>query len=141
MPVNKARRLVLVVFTQFLFAWLNIPASFASDENFDRPQFVIGGEACSDYLRSVAKDPSLQTLYDSWLAGYVKIATEELPVATELVEDADMADARAWVKAYCSRRATDSFLTATVRFLEKKERYGLNVPTPDISVIRVADRD
>lgn len=136
MPVNKARRLVLVVFTQLLFVWLHTTQGFASDDIYDRPQFVLGGEACSDYLRTVAKDPSLQTLYDSWLAGYVKVATEELPGATELVQDADIADARDWVKAYCGRRASDSFLTATVRFLEKKERFGLNGAAPE--AIRVA---
>lgn len=86
----------------------------------------------------VSQKTPLYTFYHAWLAGYVKIAGAQLDGAPDLSDDADVAKARAWVKAYCVRRASDTYLTAAVRFLEDRERSGFIEREPDD--IRVAGK-
>lgn len=137
---NTMWRLTLATLVLLLPATLFLSTSSASSAAIDSRHFVLGGESCGDYLFAVAKDPSLQSLYDAWLAGYLTIATDELQGASPLIEEADMVNAQAWVKAYCFRRASDTVLTAAVRFLETKVRSGLGVTTPDPADIRIAGK-
>lgn len=139
---KRIRGLRLLVLAPWLLLAPTMSNSWAADypDDGERPHYVLGGEACRDYLLTIAKDPSLQTLYDAWLAGYVRVAGEDGPGAPELVDEADLADARAWVKAYCARSASDTFLKAAVRFLETKERSGLRQTQPEAATIQVAGR-
>jgi hypothetical protein len=139
---KRIRGLRLLVLAPWLLLASTMSSSWASDfaNDSEEPRYVLGGEACRDYLLTIAKDPSLQTLYDAWLAGYVRIAGEDGQGAAELVDDADLADARAWVKSYCARRASDTFLKAAVRFLETKERSGWREAEPEPAAIQVAGR-
>ena len=120
---------------------LNISSGWAYEEPSDAAPFAIGALSCSDYLVDVAKDPSLQSLYDAWLAGYVKIASQEWPGAPELVAEAEVAGAQAWVTGYCRRREADTILTAAVRFLETKQRGQFGESAPESEATRMADRD
>ena len=105
-----------------ILSCLSIGAAFAEDTGFDEAPFALGGESCGRYLSEVATNQSLQDLYDAWLAGYMKVVTEQLPGGARFASESEIGAASAWVRNYCLGRASDTFLTAAVRLIEARER-------------------
>jgi hypothetical protein len=120
MVSNRPRRLSPLIFA--FLSCLTVGRAFAEDTGFDEAPFALGGESCGRYLSEVGANQSLQDLYDAWLAGYMKVVTDQMPGGRPYAPDTEIASASAWVKNYCLLRASDSYLTAAVRLIEARER-------------------
>lgn len=117
---RRARTFIVLDFVLELVLMPTV--SKAMEADIDVAPFTVGRVSCGDYLLDVATDPSVHSLYDAWLTGYVKIATEELSGASWLIEDVEISGVRAWVGAYCRLRASDTLLSAAVRLIEAKQQ-------------------
>ena len=84
--------------------------------------YGLGQESCGTYLSDIASDQSSEQLYSAWLAGFMKVVEAQFPGAGVVPREAEMSDANAWIRNYCVRRASDTYLTATVRLLAARER-------------------
>jgi hypothetical protein len=84
--------------------------------------FGLGQESCGKYLSDIASDQSVEQLYSAWLAGFMTVVESQVPDSEIIPRDAEMSAANAWIKNYCVRRASDTYLTATVRLLAARER-------------------
>ena len=77
--------------------------------------FGLGQESCRTYLSDIASDQSNEQLYSAWLAGFMTVMEAQVPGADLVPREAEMSAANAWIKNYCVRRASDTYLTATVQ--------------------------
>ena len=84
--------------------------------------YGLGQESCGKYLSDIASDQSTEQLYSAWLAGFMTVVEAQVPGAGIIPRDAEMNAANAWIRNYCVRRASDTYLTATVRLLAARER-------------------
>ncbi len=84
--------------------------------------YGLGQESCERFLSDIASDRSVEDLYSAWLGGFMAVAEAELPDAGIFPRDSEMSAGFAWIKNYCARRTSDSYLTATVRLLAARER-------------------
>ena len=92
-------------------------------DEVDAPYLGLGQESCQQYLQDVAGNQTAQQLYSAWLAGFVTIAYSQLAPPNFFENASDVHAANDWITAYCTRRATDSFLTATLSLLMDRERH------------------
>jgi hypothetical protein len=127
-----------------LFAFLpplifSCAGAMAADTEFSESPYGIGQETCGVYLSDIARDPEIQHLYDAWLSGYIAVISPQIPGDIRVVRETGIGGASAWVKTYCLRRASDSYLTAAVRLIEASASGRLGA-APAQSPIRVADR-
>lgn len=113
--------------------------AMAAETEYSETPYGIGQETCGGYLSDVARDPEIQHLYDAWLSGYIQIVSPQIPGDIRIVREADIGGASAWVKTYCLRRASDSYLTAAVRLVEASVNGRLGA-APTQTLIRMADR-
>jgi len=84
--------------------------------------YGLGQVSCERFLSDIASDRSVEELYSAWLGGFMSVAEAELPDAGIFPRGAETSAGIAWIKTYCIRRASDSYLTATVRLLAARER-------------------
>jgi hypothetical protein len=84
--------------------------------------YGLGQVSCERFLSDIASDRSVEDLYSAWLGGFMTVAEAELPDAGIFPRDSEMSAGFAWIKNYCVRRASDSYLTATVRLLAARAR-------------------
>ena len=120
MAVSYARPSIFAVATALLLSSSTLGVAF--DDEDDAPYRGLGAESCRQYLKDVANDQTAQQLYSAWLSGYVTIAYAQFTVP-QFVEDAtELHAANDWIKGYCSKRASDTVLAATVSLLMARER-------------------
>ncbi len=79
--------------------------------------FTLGGSSCREYIDDVTTDGALQGLYDAWLGGYIDVVNDQLPLPVDVAPDV----AREWVTSYCRRHTADTYLTAAVRLVVRRE--------------------
>ena len=96
------------------------PSASVADEEGE-PYLGLGHESCRQYLQDVASDSIAQQLYSAWLAGYVTVAYSELSLPQFAENPSELRAANVWIASYCEKRASDTFLTATVRLLMARE--------------------
>jgi len=100
---------------------LSLSTAALADED-DAPYPGLGHESCRQYLKDVASDQTAQQLYSAWFSGYVSIAYSELALPQFTDDDSELRAANDWIKAYCAKRASDTYLAATVSLLMARER-------------------
>jgi hypothetical protein len=117
----RPRRILVFAFaTELLLT--SYSSSFAFGDEDHPPYRGLGAETCRQYLDDVASDQAAQQLYNAWLVGYVTVAYAQFAIP-EFVKDAsEMHAANDWIKGYCTKRASDTFLAATVSLLMARER-------------------
>jgi hypothetical protein len=105
-----------------VFMTFGAASALSTDSETRFNSFGLGQESCRTYLSDIASDQSNEQLYSAWLAGFMTVMEAQAPGAGLVPRDADMSAANAWIKNYCVRRASDTYLTATFRLLAARER-------------------
>jgi hypothetical protein len=122
MASAKRGRLPLLTSAIAVSALLGATNAFPMETEPRFHSYGLGQESCGRYLSDIASDQLVEQLYSAWLAGFMTIAGEQMPDAGIIPQDSEMSAANAWIKNYCGRRASDTYLTATVRLLAARER-------------------
>jgi len=122
MASAKRRCLPLLLPAAALSLTFSAPGASSMETEPHFHSFGLGQESCRTYLSDIASDQSNEQLYSAWLAGFMTIAEGQVPGAGVVAGEAEMIAANAWIKNYCVRRASDTYLTATIRLLAARER-------------------
>ena len=122
MATAKRRRLLLCLPAAAVSLIVSATSAtpFETEPHFH--SFGLGQQSCRTDLSDIASDQSNEQLYSAWLAGFMTLVEAQVPGAHVVPAGAEMVEANAWIKNYCVRRASDTYLTAIVRLLASRER-------------------